>query len=292
MTGKTSRKSYSILKNETVSGQTVEATAAHDKYSRETITGIRTWVPGKLFSFTCTRPTGFRFTAGQFARLGVENTLHLPNELDMVWRAYSMVSSPYDEHLEFFSIVVPGGAFTTHLSQLKVGDPIYVDKTNFGFLTTARFESGRDLWLLGSGTGLAPFISILHDPATWDQFNNVILVHSARTADELVYQDLIHGLSKHPLMLELVEDLPSRFQYIPVVTREKVEGTFDQRITHLLTDGQLEAKSRLRFSQEHSRFMICGNPDMVTDIRNTLKTLGFGPARRNKPGEIAVENYW
>jgi ferredoxin--NADP+ reductase len=275
------------LKNETLSDTTTS-----DKYSREVITGIRIWVPGKLFSLTCTRPTGFRFTAGQFARLGVDNTLQLPNELNIVWRAYSMVSSPYDEHLEFFSIVVPDGAFTTHLSQLKVGDPIYVDKTNFGFLTTARFESGQDLWLLGSGTGLAPFVSILHDPATWEQFQNVILVHSARTAEELVYQDVIQGLNKHPMLLELVDNLPHRFQYIPVVTRESVSGTLGQRITKLLIDGQLESKSGLKFSQDHSRFMICGNPEMVTDIRNTLKTMGFGPARRNKPGEIAVENYW
>lgn len=203
-----------------------------------------------------------------------------------------MVSSPYDEQLEFFSIVVPDGAFTSHLSQLKVGDTIYVDKTNFGFLTTARFESGKDLWLLGSGTGLAPFISILHDPATWEQFQNVILVHSARTSDELVYQEVIHGLNTHPMLLELVDNLPNRFKYIPVVTREKVSGALGQRITHLLTDGQLESSSGFQFSQDDSRFMICGNPDMVTDIRNTLKTMGFGPARRNKPGEIAVENYW
>lgn len=222
----------------------------------------------------------------------MDNGLHFPNELEIVWRAYSMVSSPYDEHLEFFSIVVPDGAFTTHLSQLQVGDPIYLDKTNFGFLTTARFETGRDLWLLGSGTGLAPFISILHDPATWDQFQNIILVHSARTAEELVYQESIKGLSQHPALLELVENLPQRFQYIPVVTREKVDGALDLRITSLLTQGQLESKSGLKFSQEHSRFMICGNPEMVTDIRNTLKTMGFGPVRRNKPGEIAVENYW
>ena len=164
-----------------------------DKYTRETITSMRVWVPGKLFSFTCTRPTGFRFTAGQFARLGVDNTLQLPGEPEIIWRAYSMVSGPFDEHLEFFSIVVPEGAFTSHLSQLQVGSPVYIDKTNFGFLTTARFETGNDLWLLGSGTGLAPFLSILHDPHTWEQFENIVLVHSARTAEELVYQDMING---------------------------------------------------------------------------------------------------
>lgn len=263
-----------------------------DKYTRETITGLRVWVPGKLFSFTCTRPTGFRFTAGQFARLGVDNTLKLPGEPEIIWRAYSMVSGPFDEHLEFFSIVVPDGAFTSHLSQLQVGSPIYIDKTNFGFLTTARFESGKDLWLLGSGTGLAPFLSILHDPQTWEQFENIVLVHSARTAEELVYQDMINGFTEHPVLSELIDDVKKRFFYVPVVTREKIPSHLAERITALLENGQLSDHTGLALSTERSRFMICGNPEMVTDIRKVLKSQGYSPARRNSPGEIAVENYW
>lgn len=263
-----------------------------DKYTRETITSLKVWVPGKLFSFTCTRPTGFRFTAGQFARLGVENTLNLPGEPDIIWRAYSMVSGPFDEHLEFFSIVVPDGAFTSHLSQLKVGSSIYIDKTNFGFLTTARFETGKDLWLLGSGTGLAPFLSILHDPHAWEQFENIVLVHSARTAEELVYQDMINGFVDHPVLSELIDDVKKRFFYVPVVTREKLENCLGERITNLLEKGILTQHTGLPMSTERSRFMICGNPDMVTDIRRVLKSKGYSPARRNSPGEIAVENYW
>lgn len=263
-----------------------------DKYTRETITSLKVWVPGKLFSFTCTRPTGFRFTAGQFARLGVDNTLQLQGEPDIIWRAYSMVSGPFDEHLEFFSIVVPDGAFTSHLSQLQIGSSIYIDKTNFGFLTTARFETGKDLWLLGSGTGLAPFLSILHDPHTWEQFENIVLVHSARTAEELVYQDMITGFAEHPVLSELIDDLKRRFFYVPVVTREKLENCLDERITSLLEKGIFAQHTGLPLSTERSRFMICGNPDMVTDIRKVLKSQGYTPARRNSPGEIAVENYW
>jgi len=263
-----------------------------DKYTRETITSLKVWVPGKLFSFTCTRPTGFRFTAGQFARLGVDNLLKLPGEPDIIWRAYSMVSGPFDEQLEFFSIVVPDGAFTSHLSQLQVGSTIYIDKTNFGFLTTARFESGKDLWLLGSGTGLAPFLSILHDPQTWEQFENIVLVHSARTAEELVYQDMIKGFVEHPVFSELIDDVKKRFFYVPVVTREKLENCLGERITTLLEKGLLAQHTGLPMSTERSRFMICGNPDMVTDIRKVLKNQGYSPARRNSPGEIAVENYW
>lgn len=262
------------------------------KFTRETITSITTWVPGKLFSFTCTRPAAFRFTAGQFARLGVENRQALAGESDVIWRAYSMVSGPYDEQLEFFSIVVPDGAFTSHLSHLKVGDPVFVDKTNFGFLTTARFESGKDLWLLASGTGLAPFISIMNDPQTWDQFEHVYLVHSARTAEELVYQDQIKDFASQSPLLELHEDLGQRFHYLPVVTREKVPGCMTDRITLLLQNGELAHCAPQGISQERSRFMICGNPEMVTDIRKMLKSMGFNPARSTKPGEIAVENYW
>lgn len=267
---------------------------SEEKYTTETITDIRTWVPGKLFSFRCTRPEGYRFTAGQFARLGVNNTLALPGEPDVIWRAYSMVSGPYDPHLEFFSIVVPGGAFTSHLSQLQVGDTLHIDKTNFGFLTTARFEGGKHLWLLSSGTGLAPFISILFDPATWEQFDQVILVHSVRTIPELVYQEEIRQFISHPELSELVDNLADRFRYVPVVTREPESAVnpLNKRLTTLLESGQLAAHVGLPLSLEDSRFMICGNPEMVTDIRAVLKTLGFGPARRNTPGQVAVENYW
>lgn len=265
---------------------------AEEKFTIETITGITDWVDGKLFSFTCTRPSGYRFTAGQFARLGVENRLNLDNEPDIIWRAYSMVSGPYDEQLEFFSIVVPDGAFTSHLSQLKVGDSIYIDKTNFGFLTTARFESGNDLWLLSSGTGLAPFLSILLDPKAWEQFNRIILVHSARTHDELVYQKFINEFPEHPIMSELVEDLKERFFYVPVVTREPSEKGLSARINHLLESGALSEFTGIPISLEDSRFMICGNPQMVKDVRKQLKSQGFKPARQSAPGEIAVENYW
>lgn len=203
-----------------------------------------------------------------------------------------MVSSPYDENLEFFSIVVPNGAFTSHLSELRIGDSIYVDKTNFGFLTTSRFESGKHLWLLASGTGLAPFLSIINDPQTWEQFDKVILVHSARTREELVYQDEILSFSSQNMLNELVENLAERFYYVPVVTREQLQDTLSQRITALLKNGQLEKHTELKIDKALSRFMICGNPEMVKDIRNVLKTMGFAPARKNSPGEIAVENYW
>src|SRR5690606_2339944 len=173
-----------------------------DKFTAETITWVHTWVPGKLFSFRCTRPAGFRFAAGQFARLGVR-----PEGSDeIVWRAYSMVSSPYDEHLEFFSIVVEGGLFTGTLETLCAGDTVYVDKTAYGFLTTERFAHGTGerpaLWMLASGTGLAPFLSILHDLHVWDEFGKLVLVHSVRTPEELAYADTVDKLSQHDIFGE------------------------------------------------------------------------------------------
>src|SRR3954468_24725245 len=160
---------------------TVPMTAA-DKYTTETITEIRSWTP-KLFSFRTTRYRGYRFIPGQFARLGIKR--QTPEGEKIVWRAYSIVSADYDEFLEFYSIVVPGGEFTSTLADLKVGDEILIDKTNYGMLTTDRFVEGRDLWLLSTGTGLAPSISILHDMNTWEQYDNIVLVHGVRHRDEL-----------------------------------------------------------------------------------------------------------
>jgi ferredoxin--NADP+ reductase len=135
-----------------------------DKYTAEKIIEITTWATN-LFSFKLTRYTGYRFIPGQFSRLGIKK-----EDGSIVWRAYSIVSASYDEYLEYFSIVVADGEFTSRLSQLKVGDEVLVEKMNYGLLTTARFEEGKDLWMLATGTGLAPFISILYELETWDRY--------------------------------------------------------------------------------------------------------------------------
>lgn len=253
-----------------------------DKSTAQTITWIHSWTP-HLFSFKTTRPKAFRFTAGQFARLGV----HKPDG-SIAWRAYSMVSGPYDEYLEFYSIVVPGGEFTSELSRLAVGDRLLIDKQNHGFLTTSRFTGGRDLWLLSTGTGIAPFLSILADPVTWDQFERIILVHSVRHANELAYRDTIEDLSKH----EFFADAADRLTYIPVVTRERVAGMLHARLTALIASGELEQAAELALDLDNSRIMLCGNPEMVDDTRRALKARGFTTSRQSSPGQIAVENYW
>jgi ferredoxin--NADP+ reductase len=253
-----------------------------DKSTVETITWIHSWAP-HLFSFKTTRPKAFRFTAGQFARLGVNKA-----DGSTAWRAYSMVSGPYDEHLEFYSIVVPGGEFTSELSRLAVGDALFIDKQNHGFLTTSRFTGGSDLWLLSTGTGIAPFLSILADPATWEDFERIVLVHSVRTADELAYRDHIARLSHD----EMLGEVAQRLTYIPVVTRELIPDMLNARLTELITSGRLEQAAGLSFDLDKSRIMLCGNPAMVDDTRRVLKTRGFTTSRQSSPGQIAVENYW
>lgn len=256
--------------------------SAGDRTSRETITWIRPWTD-HLFSFRTTRPRSFRFVAGQFARLGVTKASG-----DVVWRAYSMVSGPYDEYLEFYSIVVPGGEFTSELAHLKVGDGLLIDRQSHGFLTLDRFAGGRHLWLLSTGTGIAPFLSILADPTTWDRFDRIILVHSVRIAAELAYRDEIHALRENPLYA----DVFNKLSYLPVVTREHVEGMASERLTALIGSGELEDRAGLRFDLDDSRIMLCGNPEMVDDTRRCLKARGFRTSRQSSPGQIAVENYW
>lgn len=253
-----------------------------DKYTTETITEIRTWTP-HLFSFKTTRFKGFRFIPGQFARLGL-----MGDDGKIIWRAYSIVSASYDEHLEFYSIVVPGGAFTSRLATLKVGDPLFVEKMNYGFLTTARFEQGRDLWMLSTGTGLAPFISILMELDTWENYDRLILVHSVREPRELAYADTVDALKHHDYFGEFIHKLT----YVPVVTREPMEGLLKDRIPNLLTGGELEVRADCKLDHDRSRVMICGNPDMVEDTRAWFVDRGYSLSRRGAPGHLAVENLW
>jgi ferredoxin--NADP+ reductase len=148
-------------------------TDSEEKFTRQALLDVQPLTPN-LFTLRATRDAGYRFRAGQFARLGVTKA-----DGSTVWRAYSMVSSPFDEFLEFFSIVVPGGEFTSELSRLSVGDTLLVDRQAFGYLTLDRFVDGRDLWLLSTGTGIAPFLSILQDFEVWEKFERIILVYSA-----------------------------------------------------------------------------------------------------------------
>ncbi|MNH20175.1 Ferredoxin--NADP reductase [compost metagenome] len=206
----------------------------------------------------------------------------------VVWRAYSMVSSPFDEHLDFFSIVVPGGEFTSELSRLGEGDSLLIDRQAFGYLTLDRFVDGRDLWLLATGTGIAPFLSILQDFEVWERFESIKLVYSVREARELAYLELIAGLEQRDYLAEFA----GKLQFIPIVTREQHPGALNLRITTLIENGDLERAAGLALTPEHSRVMLCGNPQMVDDTRKVLKQRDMNLSLSRRPGQVAVETYW
>lgn len=257
-------------------------TASAEKFTSQTLLDVQPLTPN-LFTLRTTRDSGFRFRAGQFARLGVTKA-----DGSTVWRAYSMVSSPYDEFLEFFSIVVPGGEFTSELSRLGVGDTLLVDRQAFGYLTLDRFVDGRDLWLLSTGTGVAPFLSVLQDFEVWEKFERIILVYSVREARELAYQELIAGLAQRDYLAEYAHKL----QFIATVTREQHPGALNGRITTLIENGELERVAGAALTAEHSRVMLCGNPQMIDDTRKLLKQRDMHLSLSRRPGQVAVENYW
>lgn len=274
-----------------------------DNIQTVTVLSKTTWTPN-LFSFTVSRPESFKFTAGQFVRLGVN-----PSQLkyyqeqndakdaaidaalnEDIFRAYSIVSSPFDEVLEFFSIVIPDGAFTSQLQHLQVGDELLLNTMPFGFLTLARYQKPlpKDLWLLATGTGLAPFLSMLQDLKTWEDYEHIVLAYSARSIEELAYVEQIERLQED---FGTLVDNPARLIFIPIVTREPVEGALSERLPKLLLEGRLQERAGIDLDIDTTHVMLCGNPDMVEDTKEALKTLGLVMNRRGE-GNIAVENYW
>ncbi len=250
-----------------------------EKFSIERVLSVHTWTP-TLFSFRMTRPAHFKFSAGQFARIGI---MH---EGELVVRAYSVLSSPFDDILEFFSIVVPNGAFTSRLQHLKINDELYLDKTAYGYLTLARYQLpiAQDLWLLATGTGLAPFLSMLQDFSTWQQYQRIILAYSVRTKSELAYVERIFEIA------ESFGEGHSGFRFIPIITRDP-NAVLHQRLPELIGNGALEQAANCVFNPASSHVMLCGNPQMVDDTKAALKARGLSMNRRGE-GNIAVENYW
>lgn len=256
---------------------------AEGKYTVEKITYLKQWTD-HLFSFRTTRNKAFTFIPGQFARLGI-----ITDEGKIVWRPYSVVSADYDEELEFYSIIVPDGEFTQRLKKLKIDSELLIDKTNYGLLTTDRFENGKHLWFLATGTGLAPFISIMYDFHIWEQYEKIILVHCARESEELVYQELINSFYTNELYADIVKN---KLIYVKALTRENENADLYGRITHLIKNGKLEEYTKTPINVLDSRIMICGNPEMVDDTRKLLAERNLVISRRGKPGNMAVENYW
>ena len=276
-----------------------------DKSIRVKVIEVTRWAP-TLLSFKVTRPDGFKFTAGQFVRLGIHGkdlqyfaqnyetklitseTQDKPIDLDgYVFRAYSIASSPYDEFIEFFSVVIPQGEFTSKVNHIQVGDSLLLNTMPFGYLTLARYQLPlpNDLWLLATGTGLAPFLSILKTIEVWQQYQRIILVYSARTSQELAYQAEIDAIKS------IYGDNGAAFVFLPIVTREADYAGEKARIPNLILSGKLTELVGQKLDKERSHVMLCGNPQMVEDTKEALKSIGLTMNRRGE-GNIAVENYW
>jgi ferredoxin/flavodoxin---NADP+ reductase len=247
--------------------------------NQETVLSVHHW-SDSLFSFTTTRASSLRFKNGHFLMLGLE--------IDgrPLLRAYSVASANHEEHLEFYSIKVPGGPLTSRLQHLKPGDPVLVSQKPTGTLVLSTLKPGKRLYLLATGTGLAPFMSIIRDPETYERYEHVVLVHGVRYAKELGYQDVIkRELPEHEYLGEQVKQ---QLRYYPTVTREPFEN--QGRITDLLESGKLCADVGLpALDPEHDRVMICGSPAMLNDLTAFLETRNFKEGATHEPGSYTIE---
>ncbi len=217
------------------------------------------------------------FEPGQFVRLGLE--------IDgvRVGRPYSLVNPPGAGPLEVVFDIVPGGPLSPRLAALQPGDTVHVGAEAFGFMVLSEMPEGRDLWLLATGTGVGPFVSILESEAAWQRFENLRLVHGVRHAEERIYRDRLMALeASHG----------GRFRYLSCVTREPCDDALTGRIPAAIADGRLAACAGLALDPRHSRLMLCGNPGMVGDTLAVLSKGGFRRHRRREPGEILTEAYW
>jgi ferredoxin/flavodoxin---NADP+ reductase len=248
-------------------------------FIEERIVDVRHWTD-RLFSFKTTRDPSFRFKNGQFTMLGIE-----VNGRPLL-RAYSVVSPNYDESLEFFSIKVPNGPLTSRLQHVKVGDPVIISRKATGTLVLDNLLPGRHLYLLGTGTGLAPFMSLIRDFETYERFERVILVHGCRHISDLAYSEFIETVL--PADEFIGADVQTKLIYYPTVTREAFRN--NGRITDLIATHKLPSDIGLPpISRDADRVMLCGSPHMVQDVRDLLGNRGFVEGNHGEPGHFVVE---
>lgn len=245
----------------------------------EEVLSVHHWTDS-LFTFTTTRDSSLRFSNGHFTMIG------LRVDGKPLLRAYSIVSANYEDHLEFLSIKVPDGPLTSRLQHIKVGDKIVVGRKPTGTLVTDYLLPGKRLYLLSTGTGLAPFMSIIRDPDAYEKFDQIILVHGVRTVDELAYHDLlVEHLPNHEFLGDLVS---SKLRYYPTVTREQYKTM--GRVTDLISSGKLFSDLNVpEINAAEDRVMICGSPAMLRDLKKMLEDRGFSEGNTSTPGHFVIE---
>jgi len=248
-------------------------------FNEETVLSVHHWTD-RLFSFTTTRSQALRFSNGHFTMIG------LMVDGKPLLRAYSIASANYEDHLEFLSIKVEAGPLTSRLQHIKVGDTIIVGRKPTGTLLSDYLLPGRRLYMLSTGTGLAPFMSIVRDPEIYDKFDQLVLVHGVRQIDELAYHDLlVEHLPNHEFLGDLVS---SKLRYYPTVTRESYKNT--GRVTELIENGKLfEDLGVPSFDPAVDRVMICGSAEMLRDLKHILEARGFKEGNTTSPGDFVIE---
>lgn len=248
-------------------------------FNEERVLTVHHWTDS-LFSFTTTRDTSLRFSNGHFTMIGLR-----VNDKPLL-RAYSIASANYEEHLEFLSIKVPDGPLTSRLQHIKPGDSIIVGKKPTGTLLIDYLLPGKRLYLLGTGTGLAPYLSIVRDPETYEKFEEVIVVHGVREVKELAYRTfLTETLPNDEVLGEIVKP---KLRYYPTVTREAFEH--QGRITDLIESGQLFTDLGISaLDPDIDRAMICGSPAMLRDLKAMFEQRQFKEGNTTRPGDFVIE---
>ena len=225
------------------------------------------------------KPANLEFKAGQFTKIG----LTVPNEERPLMRAYSFVNPPASDELEFcYDVLNENGNLTPMLDKLQENDEILVSTRPNGLLTIDNLPSGLTLVMVGSGTGIGPFLSILDEATAWEKFEKIVLVYSVRYENDMLFKSRIDNI-------KLLN--PERFCFVPIITREKIDKALHTRITTAIDNGEFEDYMKTKIDTS-CQFMLCGNPQMVQDLSDLLKTKGLERNRRSKPGNITIEKYW
>jgi ferredoxin--NADP+ reductase len=245
----------------------------------ETVISVRHYTD-RLFSFRISRPSAFRFRSGEFVMIG------LPNAERPVYRAYSIASPAWDEELEFYSIKVPDGPLTQHLQKIQPGDTILLRQKSTGTLVLDALTPAKRLWMISTGTGIAPFASLIRDPETYEKFEQVVLTHTCRGAAELAYGDgLVTALRDDPLIGELAD---GRLIHIRSTTQEPSSRT--GRITRLIEEAAIFTELGIPpLDPAHDRVMICGSMDMLKDVKALVEARGFKEGSNSEPADFVVE---
>ena len=248
-------------------------------FFEEKVLSVRHWTD-TLFSFTCTRDPTFRFKSGQFSMIG------LPVDGRPLLRAYSMVSASWEEELQFLSIKVADGPLTSRLQHIVPGDTVLIGRKPVGTLLAESLLPGRNLYLVGTGTGLAPFMSLIKDPETYEPFERVILVHGVRNVAELAYErEIEHELRAHELLGEFTAE---KLVYYPTVTREAFRN--QGRVTDLMFSGKLPGDLGLPpVNRAHDRVMLCGSPGLLADFGAWFEQGGWVEGTNTRQGEFVIE---